>query len=122
MQRSRAGQSVPPETLATYTAAKGFLISEWVGATLMVYSFTHLYLFGLRPDAPVPRVLAVGVVLLVLGTVMWWRSRVYYLRLDFPWRRGAEIGASLVASTAIVFWGLFALAAFLASRGISLLG
>ncbi len=120
MQRSRANQSVDEDTLATYTAAKGFLIAENLGALLMVYSFTHLYVFGLRPGGSGAAVVA-GVVLLVIGGLMYWRSRDYYLRLDFPWQRKWEIVATLLAASAAVFWLLFALASFLVWRGVELL-
>lgn len=121
MQKAREGQSVDDETLAKYTAAKGFLFAANVGALLMVYSFTHLYVFGLRPGASVPLSLAIAMVLLALGGWMYWRSRTYYLRLEFPWRRRWEVTATILAGASVVFWALFLLAWFLASRGIELL-
>lgn len=121
MQKARAGMSVDGETLAKYTAAKGFLASEMVGALLMAYSFTHLYVFGLRPGASLAWAYAIAIITLALGTLMWWRSRIVYLDLDFPWRRGVEITASLIAATAGVFWLLFLLATFLTWRGVKLL-
>ena len=50
MQKARAGMAVSEETVAAYTAARGFLMAEWFGASLMVASFTLLYLltFGSR--------------------------------------------------------------------------
>jgi hypothetical protein len=122
MQKARAGQSVSDETVATYTAAKGFLISENFGALLMVYSFTHLYVFGLRPGGSTRMALTVAIVCLVLGSLMYWRSRVVYLKLDFPWQRKWEIIASLLAAAAGIFWLLFVIAAVLAAQGVSLLG
>lgn len=122
MQKARAGQSVDDETLATYTAAKGFLFSGWIGALLMAYSFTHLYLFGLRPGASIALAYVVAIVCMALGATIWWRSRTVYLALDFPWRRGWEIGSSLIAATAGAFWLLFLLATFLVWRGVDLLG
>ncbi len=110
------------ELLATYTAANGFLVSGWIGALLMAYSFTHLYLFGLRPGASIGVAYIIAIACMAIGTAMWWRSRKVYLDLDFPWRRGWEIGASLVAATAGAFWLLFLLAAFLTWRGVDLLG
>lgn len=122
MQKAREGQSVDAEVVATYTAAKGFLISAWIGALLMAYSFTHLYLFGLRPGANIALAYVVAIACMALGSAMWWRSRRVYLDLDFPWRRGWEIGASLVAATAGAFWLLFLLATFLIWRGVDILG
>lgn len=121
MQKARAGQSVDDETLAKYTAAKGFLVAEAIGAILMVYSFTHLYVFGLRPQANIPVAIGVAVGILLLGGIMFWRSRTVYLDLEFPVHRRWEVLATLLAGAAIVFWGLFLLAAWLASKGVELL-
>ncbi len=122
MQRSRAGQTVDDELLAKYTAAKGFLFSAMIGALLMAYSFTHLYLFGLRTGANIPLAYAVAITCLALGSLIWWRSRAVYLALDFPWRRGWEIASSLIAAAAGAFWLLFILATILVWRGVDLLG
>ncbi len=121
MQKARAGMSVDDETLAKYTAAKGFLVAEWLGALMMVYSFTHLYVVGLRPGASVPLAMTVAGVLLVVGAIVFWRSRQVYLDLEFPVHQRWEVVATLFAGAAIVFWGLFLLAMWLASRGVELL-
>lgn len=118
LQKSRANQGVSDELLATFTAAKGFLIATWIGAILMLISFTQLYVYGLRPGANVGASEIVGLALFILGTAIYWRSRAVYLRLDFPWRRGVEIGATLVAATAAVFWLLFIVATVLVWRGV----
>lgn len=121
LQKSRANQGVSDEQVALYRAAKGFLVVEWVGAVLLVSSFTWLYAFGLRPGASVRSAVAVSLVLLVLGVVLWISGRNAYYRIDFLWRRKTEFFATVVASTGIVFWALFALAAFLVWRGVEFL-
>lgn len=118
MQKSRAGQSVSDETVALYTAAKGFLVAEWIGALLMLYSFTHLYVFGLRPGSDARAAVAVGVAALVVGAVVFWGARRTYMRLDFPWRRRWEVAATVFAGAAAVFWLMFALAVVLVWQGI----
>ncbi len=118
-QKSREGQSVSDETVATYTAAKGFLIGEWFGAVLMVLSFTLLYALGLRPDADVRTIEIAGFLLFVVGTWAYWKSRGYYLALDFPWKRRWEVAATVVAGTGVVFWLMFLVALFLAWRGVA---
>ncbi len=122
MQKSREGQAVDDDLLAKYTAARAFLFSSWIGALLMAYSFTHLYLFGLRPGASLGLAYTIAIACMTLGTLIWWRSRSVYLDLDFPWRRGWEIAASLIAATAGAFWALFLLASFLVWRGVDILG
>ncbi len=121
LQKSRANQAVTDEQVALYRAAKGFLTLEWVGAVLLVLSFTWLYAFGLRPGASTGSALGVALTLLVLGAVLWISGRNAYYRLDFPWRRKTEFFATVVAGAGVVFWGLFAIAAFLAWRGVEFL-
>ncbi len=121
MQKARAGMSVDDATMAKYTAARGFLFAEWLGAILMVYSFTHLYVFGLRPGANIPLAVGIGVAILLGGALLFWRSRSVYLDLEFPIHRRWEVLATLFAGAAIVFWALFLLAAWLASKGVELL-
>lgn len=119
-QKSREGQSVSEETVATYTAAQGFLITEWLGALVMVVSFTLLYAWGLRDGANVRLAEAVSLALMVLGTAMYWRSRKVYLSLDFPWKRGWEMAATIFAASAAVFWLFFLVALALSAAGIAL--
>ncbi len=120
LQKSREGQSVSDETVATYTAAKGFLIGEWFGALLLLASFIQLYVFGLRPGADSDTSLGVGIALAALGAFIFWRSRGYYLSLDFPWKRPWEIGAMVVAASGGVFWLMFLLAWALVRAGIEI--
>lgn len=121
LQKSRAHQTVPDETVAQYRAAKAFLAVEWLGAVLMVLSFTQLYVFGLRPGARVGLVEAVGVALLVVGGFLWISARTAYYRIDFPWRRRWEFLATVVAGAGLVFWMMFTVAALLAWRGVDFL-
>lgn len=121
LQKSRAHQSVPEETVARYRAAKAFLTVEWLGALLMVASFAQLYVFGLRPGARVGLVEAVGVALLLVGALLWVSARNAYYRIDFPWRRRSEFLATVVAGSGLVFWGMFLVAALLAWRGVDFL-
>ena len=121
LQKSRAHQSVPDETVAQYRAAKAFLTVEWVGAVLMVLSFAQLYVFGLRPGARVGLMEGVGVALLLAGGLLWFSARSAYYRIDFPWRRRSEFLATVVAGSGLVFWGMFLVAALLVWRGIDFL-
>ncbi len=122
MQKSRANQPVTDEQLATYRAARAFLQAEWFGAILMVVSFTQLYVFALGPYAVSTRAaLIAGAIMLAIGAWIFWSSRTYYLRLDFPWARRWEVVATVFAATGVVFWGLFLLAACLVWRGVEIL-
>lgn len=118
-QGSDAAGPPDDDALALAMAAQGFLASRWLGALLMVYSFTHLYVFGLRPGASVPMALVVAAVFLLAGSAVWWRSRVYAERLEVPWAPRWAGAADLFAYTAIVFWILFLLALWLLSRGVA---
>ena len=118
-QKSREGQSVSDETVALYTASKGFLISEWIGALLVFASFVLLYAWALRPGADATLAQGVSLVLFGLGAIMYWRSRKTYLSLDFPWKRPWEYGATVVAATGAVFWLMVLVAAALAQFGIA---
>lgn len=121
IQKSRAGQAVSDETIAKFRAAKGFLVLEWIGALMLVGSFTQLYVFGLLPNARVLLVEIIGVVMAVLGTVLWASARNAYYAIDFPWKRRWEFFATVVAGAGFVFWLLFLVAAFLAWRGVDFL-
>lgn len=122
MQKARAGQSVSDEELARYTAARAFLFGEWVGAVLMVASFTQLYVFLFGPlAASTPVVVGVGLGLLTLGTWMFWTNRTYYQRLDWPFRKKWEVAATVVAGSGVVFWILFGVLLLLTVLGKPLL-
>jgi len=121
-KRSRFGQRVPDETVAAYGAARAFLLGEWFGATLMVASFTLLYLFAFAPGRPNFTVaLAACLALLVLGTAVYLRSRAYYGRIGFDYAPRWHRATIVVAGSAGVFWLLFALLAALTFVGVPVL-
>lgn len=114
-QKARAGMSVSDETVASYTAARAFLMGEWFGASLMVASFILLYLF-LPKQVGVPVILTTCLTMMALGSYIFLTNHRYYLRLDFPWAKRWDVGAILVAGTGAVFWllvvGLYVLTWF----------
>lgn len=110
--------SVTDEQLATYTAARAFLFGEWVGAILMVASFTQLFFLGLRSDEAATWSLILGLAMLALGGFMFWRNRTYFLRLGVDWRRRWEVTAIIVAGSGVVFWLLFGLLSLLTALGV----
>ncbi|HLF17167.1 MAG TPA: hypothetical protein VI796_07040 [Candidatus Thermoplasmatota archaeon] len=120
-QKSRLGQPVSEETVATYTAAQGFLVGEWVGALVMVASFTQLYVAVFGRAYSGRTALVVGAALLALGGWMFWKSHAYYKRLDFPWRRRWDAVAVVVAGSAVIFWLLFLVLAVLVWRDYPIL-
>lgn len=121
-QKARAGQSVTDEQLATYTAARAFLFGEWVGAVLMVASFTQMFFLGLKSDRAATISLIVGLGMLVLGGFIFWTNRTYFLRLGVGWRKKWEVAAVIVAGSGVVFWLLFGLLAVLVWNGIPIQG
>lgn len=121
-RRSWHHQSVDDETLAKYTAARAFLFAEWIGALMMVASFTVLYwLILARSELGGPGVLALSIALLILGTVLYWRNRTIYYSLDFPFRKRLEVVATVLAGSAGIFWLLFVILAVLVWRGVPIL-
>ncbi len=117
-QKSRAGQSVSDETLALYTAARAFLFGEWLGAVIMVASFTQLYLVSFVFGGSVKLSIGLGLGALVLGAWMFWTNRSNYLGLDFPFKRRWEVVAVIFAGAGAVFWLLFGLLAVLVWNGV----
>jgi hypothetical protein len=121
-KRSRLNVDVPEDTVAAYSAARAFLLGEWFGASVAVSSFTLLYLFAFVPRATsVPVDLIACLALLVLGAVVYLRSRTYYLRVGFDYAPRWHIAALVVAGAAGIFWLLFAFLATLASFGVPVL-
>jgi hypothetical protein len=123
MQKSRANQSVDPNTMAKYTAARVFLAGMWFGATLMLASFTQLYWFTFaRPDVGPRWPVSVGAAMLALGAWAFWKNRRYYHDLDFPMRRRLATAADAAAGAGAFFWLLFAFLWVLTALGQPVLG
>lgn len=124
MQKSRQGMSVSEETVAAYTAARAFLMGEWFGATLMVASFTLLYLFAFvaQRSPPLPVVLGVCLAMFLGGAFIFWRNHEYYVRLGFHWAKRWDTTAIVVAGAGAIFWLLFGLLALLSAFGVDVLG
>lgn len=120
MQKAREGMAVTEETVAAYTAARAFILGEWFGASLMVASFTLLFLLGphcptkdkCAPSevvgAPVGVTLGVCLILLLGGAFIFWKNHAYYVRLGFLWAKRWDNGAIVMAGAGAVFWLLFA--------------
>ena len=120
-ERVRANADATADLVATYTAAKAFLIGEWIGAALCVVSFWQLY-YGVFSHAYSPRTaVAAGLIILALGGLVFFRSRMYYRRIDFRWGRRWEMVAHFVAGSGAFFWFLFALVAVLTQLGVNVL-
>lgn len=120
-ERVRANAEATADLVATYTAAKAFLIGEWIGAVLCVVSFSQLYFGVFSHTYSAKAALVVGLVLLGLGGLVFFRSRTYYRRIDFRWGRRWEMVAHVVAGSGAFFWALFGLLAALTAFGYSVL-
>lgn len=121
-ERKRPGNRPDDELVVTYRAAQAFLVAEWLGALMMVASFTQLYIFVLGPyGVSTQAAVGSGAFILVAGGAIYWRSRSIYLGLDFPWKRKWEYAATVFAVAGLLFWFLFLVAAFLVWRGVELL-
>jgi len=122
MQKARAGMAVSEETVAAYTAARGFLFGEWFGASLMCASVTLLYMFASpRSSASGAAALVSCLALMAVGSYAYLTNHIYYKRLDFPWAKRWDTGAILVAGTGAVFWLLFAVLEVLVKLGVTVL-
>ena len=124
MARKRSGgtSQVPDETVAAYAAARAFLLGEWFGASLMVASFTLLYLFTFAVrGVSVPVELGVCLALLALGAVVYLRSRLYYQRVAFDYAPRWHGAAVVVAGSAGIFWFMLALLVILTYFGVEVL-
>ncbi|MEA3203012.1 MAG: hypothetical protein QOI63_678 [Thermoplasmata archaeon] len=119
MQKARAGMAVSTETVAAYGAARGFLLAEWFGASLMVASFTLLYLLTFGSRATVGITLATSLAMLALGAYVFWTNHRNYTRVGFLWAKRWDNGAIVVAGSGVVFWFLFALLEVLALFGVA---
>ena len=117
-KRAHWGQDVPDETVASYSAARAFLVGEWFGATLLVASFTLLYLLAFGAHATTIVTYSVCGSLLLLGSVIYLRSRTYYQRIGFDVAPKLHVGALVVGGGGGVFWFLFLFLVVLAWAGV----
>ena len=120
-KRSGGNLQVPDETVASYGAARAFLLGEWFGASLAVASFTLLYLFTFAGVVRGGFVLTTCLALLALGAWSYLRSRAYYLRVGFDYAPRWHVAALVVAGAAGIFWLLFAFLAALTWLGVPVL-
>jgi hypothetical protein len=104
--------------IAKVTAARAFVLGEWMGATLMLLSFTQLYVIVLGRLGSARIAVAVGVVLLAFGSWTFFRSRMYYNRIGLPMAHRFHMAATVAAGAAGIFWLLFLLLAVLVTAGI----
>lgn len=120
MQKARAGMTVSEETVAAYGAARAFLLGEWFGASLSAASIALAYMLT---AARTPGAVTLGTSLAVFagGAYVFWKSRTYYRRLDFPWARRWDTAALVLAGSGAVFWLLFAVLEALAWMGVKIL-
>jgi hypothetical protein len=118
VQKAREGMAVSEETVVKYRAARAFLLGEWFGASLMVASFSLLYLFGIPGGPPVPIALGVCLSIFLFGTYVFWTSHRYYVRLGFPWAKRWDTTAIVMAGAGAIFWLLFALLEVLVYFGV----
>lgn len=120
-KRSGGTLQVPDETVASYGAARAFLLGEWFGASLAVASFTLLYLLTFAGVARTGVGLAACIAMLVLGAWAYLRSRAYYQRVGFDYAPRWHAAALVVAGSAGIFWLLFAFLAALTWFGVPVL-
>jgi hypothetical protein len=120
-KRSGGTAQVPDETVAAYSAARAFLLGEWFGASLMVASFTLLYLFAFDGRGNIKVGFVVCIALLAIGAWLYLRSRTYYGRVGFDYAPRWHMTAIIVAGSAGIFWLLFAFLAVLTLMGIPVL-
>lgn len=119
--RRRSGGTAPSDLdVATYSAARGFLAAEWLGASLMVASFTLLYLLAFGAHASPAATYAVCLALLGVGTAVFLRSRTYYARMGTNIAPRSHGVAAVVAGSAGIFWLLFLLLLALAWLGVAI--
>lgn len=116
--RKRSGGTRATDAeVADYAAARGFLAAQWFGASLMVASFTLLYALQFGTNASVATTYLISFAALALGTLIFWRSRIYSTRLTLVAPR-LHLLVAIVAGSAGIFWLLFAILIALAWAGI----
>lgn len=108
-KRSRHASPVPERTVALYTAARAFLYAEWLGALLLVASFSLLYFLTFAAKWSGPMTLLVSIGTGLVGAAIFWTARTSYRALEFPWAKRWEAVANLFAASAGIFWLLFLL-------------
>jgi hypothetical protein len=122
--RKRSGGTDPvvDDTVASYAAARAFLLGEWFGASLAVASFTLLYLFTFAARGiPVLVELGACLGLLAVGAVVYLRSRTYYQRVAFNYAPRWHNAAVVVAGSAGIFWLMLAFLIVLTYFGVDVL-
>lgn len=120
-KRSGGNLQVPDDTVASYSAARAFLLGEWFGASLAVSSFTLLYLFAFGGHGDTRTGFIACIALLVVGSWAYLRSRAYYGRVGFDYAPRWHLAALVVAGSAGIFWLLFALLTALTWMGVPVL-
>lgn len=107
-QKARAGMSVSDEDIAKYTAMRVFLTGQWLGAFLMVASFTQLYWFTFTNTGPGGTwTIIIGLAILALGVWVFWKNKRYSESLNYPIFPKLEFAAIVTAGAGLVFWLLF---------------
>lgn len=119
MQKARAGMQATPELLANYTAVRAFLYGEWFGALACCASVALVYMFASPSStAQPPWSLLVPLAVFAIGVYVYWRNRVYYERLGFPWAKRWHHAALILAGSGVIFWLLFGALYWMATQGI----
>ena len=122
--RKRSGGTalVVDDTVAAYAAARAFLLGEWFGASIMVASFTLLYLFTFA-GVGVSLLVEVTVcgTLLAIGTLAYFRSKGYYERVGFDYAPRWHAAAVVVAGSAGIFWLLLGFLLVLTLFGVEVM-
>ncbi|MHB1261607.1 MAG: hypothetical protein ACYC2H_07805, partial [Thermoplasmatota archaeon] len=92
------------------------------GASLMVVSFTLLYLFSFAGHGvSVPVEVSVCAAILALGTFVYFRSKRYYERVGFDYAPKWHAAAIVIAGSAGIFWLLLAFLLALTFFGVEVL-
>ena len=119
--RKRSGGTRATDAdVALYAASRAFLVGEWFGATLMVASFTFLYVLDFGTQTSIATIYAICAASLGVGALAFLRSRTYYARLGIDIAPRLHVVAAVVAGSAGIFWLLFALLVTLAWLGVPL--
>lgn len=121
-QKARAGMATSDEDIAKYQMARVFLQGQWLGAIIMVASFSQLYWFTFTGRGPSSTwTLTIGGVLLVLGGWIFWKNKRYSEKLDHPIFPKQEFAAIVTAGAGVIFWLLFLVLLLIHVSGTALL-